>query len=355
MSDVRYKIVFSGQLMPNFELATVENNLAQLFKSDIDKIRQLFSGNPVAIKRDLDDAQADKYIAALQRAGAHVSKESDLSASLSLVATDDHPEETPAATQDSPAMQAQASDRMTCPKCDFEQPKSAECAGCGIIIDKFLARQAEFAASVQTVDSSSSPASPYATPQAAVYEDMGEVGELKPLSLSGRIGRLRYLAWSLVMMFAAIPLAAIGGGLIASDTIAPLGWLIMIAAFIGILVYGVTIGVQRLHDIGWSGWLYLLNLVPVVNWVFPIVVLVMPGTQGANRFGPPPPPNSGAVKVLAALWIGMLLIIPILAAVSIPAYQDYVSRAEQAQMGDDGGYDEEAFLEFQRQLEEQQQ
>lgn len=132
MSDVRYKIMFSGELMPDFDLAQVEQNLAQLFKSDIDKIRQLFSGKPVALKRDLSGDQAEKYLTALQRAGAKVSKENDLASALSLVATDDHPD--PEAATESPAMQAQADDRMSCPKCGFEQPKAVECSGCGIII-----------------------------------------------------------------------------------------------------------------------------------------------------------------------------------------------------------------------------
>ncbi len=39
--------------------------------------------------------------------------------------------------------------------------------------------------------------------------------------------------------------------------------LVVVLAFISI-----QFSVQRLHDIGWSGWLWLLNLVPVVGSVF---------------------------------------------------------------------------------------
>jgi hypothetical protein len=81
-------------------------------------------------------------------------------------------------------------------------------------------------------------------------------------------------------------------------------------------------GVQRLHDIGWSGWLLLLSLVPVVGGVFSLLLFIIPGSTEANRFGPPPPPNSTAVKVLAALWLGVILL-SIIAAIAVPAYMGF--------------------------------
>jgi len=39
-----------------------------------------------------------------------------------------------------------------------------------------------------------------------------------------------------------------------------------------------------------------------------------------NRFGPPQPPNSSAVKLLAALWL-LVPIIGILTAIILPTYQ----------------------------------
>ena len=146
MSQARFKIVFSGELMPAAQLDEVKANLARLFKSDSAKIDSLFSGTPVALKRDLGEDEAEKYLAALQRAGAKVNKEADLGASLSLVETEDH--NPPAAAT---ATATADSNRMSCPKCGHEQDKAAECTACGIIIDKYLARQAELAASAPTI------------------------------------------------------------------------------------------------------------------------------------------------------------------------------------------------------------
>ena len=65
MTDARYKIVFTGELMPDVAADSVKDNLARLFKSDRSKIEALFSGAAVALKRDLTEADAEKYMAAL--------------------------------------------------------------------------------------------------------------------------------------------------------------------------------------------------------------------------------------------------------------------------------------------------
>jgi hypothetical protein len=180
MAETRYKIVFDGQLMPEMTLETVKENLARLFKSDPAKIDNLFSGGAVALKRDLPASEADKYLAVLQQAGANARKELDLASGLSLVPSDDHPEPTP--TEAQPVADA---NRMSCPKCGHEQAKADECAACGIIIDKFLARQA------QQGSVPAAAVSPYATPQAQVGEALPEYSELKVFSVSGRIGLLQ--------------------------------------------------------------------------------------------------------------------------------------------------------------------
>jgi uncharacterized membrane protein YhaH (DUF805 family) len=320
MTDTRYKIVFDGQVMPEMALDTVKDNLARLFKSDLSKIDALFTGSPVALKRDLAEVEADKYLAALQRAGALVRKEQE-EAALGLSLMDSVPA---TATPAEPQMPANS---MACPKCGYQQTKAAECAACGIIIEKYLARQAQLAESTPGAGTATT-LSPYSTPKAEVGETLPEYGELKLFTVNGRIGRVRYLGWSMALILLAMLAYGFSAGAMAVSPI--IGGILMIPVVIGTVVISVMFGVQRLHDIGWSGWLWLLNFVPVVGSVFAILMLVIPGTQGANRYGPPPPPNSGGVVALA--WSCLLVpIIGILAAISIPAYQDYVERAQEAQ------------------------
>lgn len=318
MNPPRYKIVFDGQLMPEASLEMVKTNLARLFKSDLARIDSLFSGTPVALKRDLGEGEAEQYLTALQKAGAKVRKELDQAASLSLVPTE---AETVQAEQ-------AATPTMTCPKCGHEQAKAIECSACGIIIEKYLARQAQLAEAAPVQAPAAAAASPYAPPQANVAEQLPQYSELKVFSVSGRIGRVRYLGWTMAMLLCMLPMLLLFAG--ASAISSALGTLIMAAGVIAMIVIGVFIGVQRLHDIGWSGWLWLLNFVPFIGSVFALLMLIIPGTQGANRYGPPPPPNSTGVKILA--WLFLLVpLTGIIAAIALPQYQGYVERAAEYQ------------------------
>lgn len=164
---------------------------------------------------------------------------------------------------------------------------------------------------------------PYSPPQADVA-DAGATQFSRPRvwAWRGRIGRLRFLAYSMggyLLLFVAMAAGNISG----SDAVRVV---VTLAAFALYAVQYSLAVIQRSHDMGWSGWASLGMLVPVVNlvWIF------NPGTKGSNRFGAPPPPNPPGVKVLALLMPAVMLV-GILAAIALPAYQGYVLRAKQAQ------------------------
>jgi uncharacterized membrane protein YhaH (DUF805 family) len=57
----------------------------------------------------------------------------------------------------------------------------------------------------------------------------------------------------------------------------------------------LAISAKRAHDFGWSGWWVLLHFVPVVGSLAMILILgIVPGTRGPNRFGPDPFTGPGA-------------------------------------------------------------
>lgn len=72
MSEQQYNIIFRGDIVFGFQLGDVKLRLQQLFKTDEAKINALFSGRPVAVKRNLDLPSAERYRAALLQAGAQV-------------------------------------------------------------------------------------------------------------------------------------------------------------------------------------------------------------------------------------------------------------------------------------------
>ena len=177
----------------------------------------------------------------------------------------------------------------------------------------------------------------YSTPGAIVDDRSGEIYQPQFLAASGRIGRLRYLAYSMsINVLLLLVMLPIAGGMRAMHAAggenANAGVGIMAILGIGYLimfVMSVIYGKRRLNDLDKSGWLVLLSLVPLVNALFAIYVIFFPGTRGPNRFGPPPAPNPLGVKLMGLLFPA-IFVIGILAAIAIPAYHDYTQRAQQA-------------------------
>lgn len=71
-SDSLFDIVFRGDILPGHQLMEVKQRLGQLFKADANKINALFTGGAVPLKRNLEKSVADKYVRALNQAGAEV-------------------------------------------------------------------------------------------------------------------------------------------------------------------------------------------------------------------------------------------------------------------------------------------
>jgi uncharacterized membrane protein YhaH (DUF805 family) len=163
---------------------------------------------------------------------------------------------------------------------------------------------------------------PYQAPSAAVADAGDQTQPVKLLSVSGRIGRARYLAYGFGLYFVFIFAAGVLAGALGQTGIA-----LMIVAYVALAVLGFMLTIQRCHDFNVTGWLSLLMIVPLVNLIF----LVMPGTDGQNRFGGRTPPNSAGV-LIAAWLVPLLFVGGILAAIAIPAYQDYTKRAGQGQL-----------------------
>jgi uncharacterized membrane protein YhaH (DUF805 family) len=96
-----------------------------------------------------------------------------------------------------------------------------------------------------------------------------------------------------------------------------------IVAFAFYLLGATLILIQRPHDMNLSGWWSIAAMIPLVGllWMF------KGGTPGANRWGPPPPPNGWGVRILA-LAVPAVMVIGIVAAIALPAYVDYAKRAQ---------------------------
>lgn len=174
----------------------------------------------------------------------------------------------------------------------------------------------------------------FAPPRAQVNDISFASDGYQPVRLwpaSGRIGRLRMLAYSLGLYVLFIVFSALVGaglGFAGKSGGSGFGTGMGLFSLVGFVIYifaSAIILIQRSHDMNMSGWWSIAAFIPLVGlfWLF------NPGTRGSNRWGAPPPPNGLAVKILA-WFFPALFVIGIVAAIALPAYQQYNVRARAA-------------------------
>jgi uncharacterized membrane protein YhaH (DUF805 family) len=126
---------------------------------------------------------------------------------------------------------------------------------------------------------------------------------------SGRSRRMEYWMFTLfttivalllvgLMMAGGFDLASLDNPAAPPPEPGPLFWLGVVGIILfgfGTIIPGIAVTVRRFHDRDMSGWWVLgfavLSAIPLVGWIASIaqlVILALPGTSGANRFGEDP-------------------------------------------------------------------
>ena len=139
---------------------------------------------------------------------------------------------------------------------------------------------------------------------------------ISPLSLTQRLGRLRYACYQFCSSLIAILLMALSWVVSASPAVpAWLGYLATGVVALLAIVYLTGLMVRRLHDIVRSGWWTLLVLVPGINLPFQLYLYLADGSSMMNRYGTPNPPPGALVKVFGGLfWVWNVLVLTFLTA-----------------------------------------
>ncbi len=116
---------------------------------------------------------------------------------------------------------------------------------------------------------------------------------------SGRSGRAEF--WNF-MLFTLLVYAVVGGitmsvfinnaghdmnGAAASTSlIGVAGFAVLGVFWLLTLIPTIAVQVRRLHDQDKSGWFMLLTFVPYVGGLILLILMMLAGTQGPNRYGP---------------------------------------------------------------------
>jgi uncharacterized membrane protein YhaH (DUF805 family) len=154
---------------------------------------------------------------------------------------------------------------------------------------------------------------PYAAPQVDLDAPQLSAETYQPRlwQVNGRIGRMRYLAYSaaigLLMIPVAIVAVALGAASLAKGSLTPTLVAMMVVVGIAVLTISVILARRRLNDMGRTGWFMLLSLVPLVNFVFYLWMLCASGDQGSNEYGPAPAPNTTLINIAGGIMIALMV------------------------------------------------
>lgn len=137
--------------------------------------------------------------------------------------------------------------------------------------------------------------------------------EVDLLSLEGRIGRMLYFFYTSVIPFIFLFIFASAAGIIskAGSSASLISYMLLSAAVVTVLFMVIRLTVQRCHDFNKPGWIAIFALIPLVN----IVYALIPGSNGLNKYGEPPLPESTFIKT--TVIITSILLVFLVAFASI--------------------------------------
>lgn len=107
---------------------------------------------------------------------------------------------------------------------------------------------------------------------------------------SGRSRRTEYWMFALLQIIVLVAL----GGVVSTFGAEPQGagvglfGITVALVFLALIIPNIAVQVRRYHDQDRSGWFVLLNFIPYVGSLIVLVFMLLPGTEGPNRFGADP-------------------------------------------------------------------
>ena len=114
----------------------------------------------------------------------------------------------------------------------------------------------------------------------------------KYAEFNGRARRAEYWYFFLFNIIISIVLGIVSS--IIGDKSGVLGGLYGLAVLIPV----IGVGIRRLHDIGKSGWMLLISLIPLIGWIWILVLLATDSNPGDNQYGPNPKGPAPAAPVI---------------------------------------------------------
>lgn len=154
----------------------------------------------------------------------------------------------------------------------------------------------------------------------------------KYAQFDGRATRAEYWYFTLINMLVVVALGFVDSLIGFAFLDMPFGLLGGVYSLAILMPYW-AVTVRRLHDTGRSGWWLLLELLPGIGHLLLFIFMVLDSHYNDNEYGANPKPGqqggSSLLLVLVVILVLLPAIIGFIAAIALPAYQDYVSRTQQ--------------------------
>lgn len=313
-----YNLILTGQVLPGHSLDDVAPRLAKIMHVPESQAANLLLGVETVIKRHLASEQLPRYLEALGRAGAEARAERmDAHGNTPTTTRETRPTPSERPTGKSPYDQPAPSlmfNSSTATSLTASSPPMT----LSIAVDDrdHLRGQPATSTTARAKAAETPPTLTRASKQTSHLES-DRTPAAFALALSGRIGRIRYLAYSLPayvpMILGAVAMALLRGP----------GMALMAAGGLISFWMMVRVLVLRLHDLNLSGkWVLLPCLTALlsikattVGILATTVILVLgslflifaPGSNGDNDYGPPPGDNTLLNMIGAALCLLLML------------------------------------------------
>lgn len=341
----QFQIVFTGKILPGFTPEQVRENAARRLRLSDANQEAMFSGRRAVLRHSIDFATADTLREEYARLGMKVHLEPEKTiATAARAALNDDPEilppleeeelqptppAKPTKTGGTQAVKAAASvaqpnsspaslslgtesvaEEMTCPKCNARQPKRTLCRACGTDMPRFIAgqQQAERDARAARVASVGEKRpvtvrkAEKAPERPRTFKAEVDQPPLIGVDFGGRFSRSRYLVSSLLSI-CVLCLAVI--------LTLKIGFVAFAIGFLFLLIQGVRSTVLRLHDMGQSGLLALLLLVPLLGSLFSLALVFWPGDEVHNDYGDAP--LAAPLPLQLASFLAMVVLVALIA------------------------------------------
>ncbi len=159
----------------------------------------------------------------------------------------------------------------------------------------------------------------YQSPQADLSLEQASFEQKHSLfNLKGRMGRVRFLNYSFILpiLLSVIPFIVSIRGFLDADVHYGTGdqkvifigilnsLVIALWSFLGIfVVLTLLAGIQRWHDLNKSGWLTLLQLIPLIT----MFLWFIPGEKQSNNFGATPKENTALTFIPLIIFAMVIL------------------------------------------------